>query len=57
MKYKVVLTEKAKKALKKLDKNTAKIITSWLRKNIEGQSDPRAHGKALVGNLARKMEI
>lgn len=35
MKYRVVLTEEAKKQLKKLDKYTAKLITAWLRKNIE----------------------
>jgi mRNA interferase RelE/StbE len=46
-KYTVKLSEKAKKDLKKLDKYQAKIITSWLRKNIEGCDNPRIHGKAL----------
>ena len=57
MKYKVVLSERAKRQLKKLDKSTAKIIISWLKKNIEGCSDPRVHGKALVGNMNRKMAL
>ncbi len=50
MTYKVELTDKAKKALKKMDKNTAKFITSWLRKNLEGCTNPRARGKGLTAN-------
>lgn len=48
--YKVVLTDKAIKILKKLDKNTARMMLGWIRKNLEGCSDPRIHGKPLVGN-------
>ena len=40
------------KQLKKLDKATAALITGWLRKNIEGCTNPRAHGKPLVANHA-----
>lgn len=50
MTYHVEFTEKAKKFLKKLDKYTAKIITSWIRKNLEGCSDPRHTGKGLTSN-------
>lgn len=50
MTYHVEFTEKAKKFLKKLDKYTAKIITSWIRKNLEGCSDPRHTGKSLTSN-------
>ena len=32
------------------DPTTAKLILGWLRKNLEGCSDPRAHGKSLKGN-------
>lgn len=45
--YRVLFTDDAKKKLKKLDKNTAKLILAWIRKNLEGCSDPRAYGKAL----------
>ena len=45
--YRVLFTDAAKKKLKKLDKNTAKLILAWIRKNLEGCSDPRAYGKAL----------
>ena len=36
--------------MKKLDKCVARLITSWIRKNLEGCTDPRAHGKGLVAN-------
>lgn len=48
--FKIVFSEKALKELKKLDKHTALFITGWLRKNIEGCSDPRQHGKGLTAN-------
>ncbi len=38
------------KQLKKLDKHTAALIVGWLRKNLEGCSDPRQHGKGLTAN-------
>ena len=50
MKYKVILTEKAKKQLIKLDKHTTSLIIGWLEKNIEGCENPRIHGKALTAN-------
>jgi mRNA interferase RelE/StbE len=50
MKYRVELTEKAKKQLKKLDKSVAKLITSWMMKNLQGCENPRQHGKGLVEN-------
>lgn len=50
MSFSVKFTEQAKKQLNKLDKHTASLITGWLRKNIEGCSDPRQHGKGLTAN-------
>ena len=50
MKYKVVLTDKAKKQLKKLDKHTAALIIGWLEKNLQDCHNPRVHGKGLVSN-------
>lgn len=52
MKYKVILTEDAKKQLKRLDRYTAKLITAWLRKNLEDCENPRIHGKGLTSNRA-----
>ncbi|MBR5485989.1 MAG: type II toxin-antitoxin system RelE/ParE family toxin [Oscillospiraceae bacterium] len=50
MSYKVLFTEKAAQTLKKMDKQTAKLITAWIRKNLEGCENPRLHGKGLVSN-------
>ena len=48
--YKVYITESAKKDLKKIDIYQAKLIIAWLRKNLEGCSDPRLYGKPLGYN-------
>lgn len=50
MKYHVELTIEAKKQLKKMDKYTASFILGWVRKHLEGCSDPRQHGKSLTAN-------
>ena len=50
MTYKVVLTEKAKKELKKLYKHTSALIIGWIEKNLEGCTNPRQHGKGLTSN-------
>lgn len=49
--YKVVYSESVKKKLKKIDKQTAKIIKSWIEVNLINAIDPRVKGKALKGNL------
>ena len=48
--YHVVFTNEARNALKKLDKYTALLLTAWVRKNLEGCSDPRQHGKGHTAN-------
>ncbi len=50
MKYKVLFTEKSKKQLSKLDKPTAKLITSWIMKNLQDCENPRLYGKGLTAN-------
>lgn len=50
MTFHVEFTDAALKELKKLDKYTAALITGWIRKNLEGCSDPRQHGKGLTAN-------
>lgn len=50
MKYSVFFTEQAKKQLSKLDKSTARLISSWLMKNLQGCENPRQHGKGLTAN-------
>ncbi|HCM88918.1 MAG TPA: type II toxin-antitoxin system RelE/ParE family toxin [Vagococcus sp.] len=33
-----------------MDKHQARLILSWISKNLEGNEFPRSHGKGLVGN-------
>ncbi|WP_306452361.1 type II toxin-antitoxin system RelE family toxin [Bifidobacterium pullorum] len=47
----IELSDRAVKALAKLDKQTAKRITAKLRE-VAALDDPRSSGKALTGNLA-----
>ena len=54
MKYTVVFSKEALKDLKKLDKHTAALIIGWVRKNLEGCENPRAHGRGLTANLSGK---
>ena len=50
MRYRVILSEKARKTLKKLDKHTSSLIIGWIEKNLEGCENPRIHGKGLTTN-------
>ena len=50
MTYSVKFTNEALKSLKKTDPYTRKIILAWIRKNLEGCENPRAHGKGLTAN-------
>lgn len=50
MSYNVIFTERSKKELSKLDKQVVRLILAWIRKNLEGCSDPRQHGKGLTAN-------
>ena len=52
MNYHVTYSKQAFKQLQKMDRFDARLIASWIRKNLEGCTDPRQHGKALAGNLA-----
>ena len=50
MGYDVQLSDNAEKDLQKIDRYQAKIIISWIEKNLRGCDDPRLHGKPLVGD-------
>ena len=50
MTYHVEFSKRALKDIKKLDKATAALILGWIRKNLEGCENPRAHGKGLTTN-------
>jgi len=49
--YSVQLSDNARKALRKIDRYQAKIIISWIKKNLDGCDNPRIHGKALEHDL------
>ena len=50
MTYHVEFSKRALKDIKKLDTATAALILGWIRKNLEGCENPRAHGKGLTAN-------
>ena len=50
--YEVEYTESFVKRLKKLDKQTQRVIVNWITKHLKGSVDPRLYGKPLKGNLA-----
>ena len=51
MGWQVRFTENAVRELKKLDRQTVRVIKNWVIKNLADTDDPRLHGKALSGNL------
>lgn len=48
--WRLEFSKRADKQLSKMDPGTRRVILSWLLKNIDGCSDPRSHGKGLVGD-------
>lgn len=52
MAYRVEYTSAALKQLKKMNRFDARLIVSWIDKNLEGCEDPRVHGKGLTANRA-----
>lgn len=50
MAYRVEYSKAALKQLKKMDRFDARLITSWIGRNLEECEDPRAHGKGLTAN-------
>ena len=50
--YTVEYSKAASKALLKMDKFLSRMIYGWVNRNLVGTPNPRAHGKALAGNLA-----
>ena len=50
MQYRVELTDRVIKQLKKLDKHMSALIIGWIEKNFDGCENPRIHGKGLTAN-------
>lgn len=51
MAWRIELTATAARQLAKLDKNSARLITRYLRQRLAVADDPRSSGKALTGPL------
>ena len=49
--FEIKFSVNALKDLKKLDKDTTKLIIHWIEKNLVNCINPRQHGKALTGDL------
>jgi mRNA interferase RelE/StbE len=52
MAYKLFFTPEVDRKLEKMDVGVRKIILKWLKKNVDGCNNPKAHGKALSANRA-----
>ena len=50
--FHVEFSKTAMKQLKKMEKPTAALILGWIEKNLDNSTNPRSHGKALLGNKA-----
>lgn len=50
MTYRVETTARFDRAFKKLDRYTQRMLAAWIDRHLEGCTDPRAHGKALVAD-------
>lgn len=48
--YQIVYTDRARKQIKKLDRQTQALIKGWIDKNLIGTSNPRQHGRGLTAN-------
>lgn len=48
--YEIKYSDRARKQIKKLDRQTQRIIKAWIDKNLVGTENPRQHGKGLTSN-------
>ncbi|MDR6939565.1 type II toxin-antitoxin system RelE/ParE family toxin [Arcanobacterium hippocoleae] len=48
--WRVELTARARKQLKKMDRFDARILATWIKNNLDGCADPRVFGKGLTAN-------
>lgn len=50
MSYKLVFSDRCKKQIDNLDNSDRILLESWLRKHLVDCKEPKAFGKALVGD-------
>lgn len=51
MKWELRYSGGARRQLRKMDPGSRNMVLLWMSRNIDGCENPRAHGRALVGNL------
>ena len=51
MGFRIEISEKLNKKIKKMDKNVQKMLYSYIVKNLKDTNNPQKNGKALKGNL------
>ena len=51
MGFRIEISEKLNKKIKKMDKNVQKMLYSYIVKNLKDTDNPRKNGKTLKGNL------
>ena len=49
--FSVIYSDRATKALLKMDKQVAMMVFAWIDKNLENCENPRLHGSALKHDL------
>lgn len=49
--FKIVYEKGFYKDLKSFDKQQARLILAWIKKNLDGYDNPKERGKILTGNL------
>jgi len=49
--FKIVYEKGFYKDLKSFDKQQARLILAWIKKNLDGSDNPKEKGKSLTGNL------
>ena len=50
MHYRLIYSKNFQKIFKKLDSSVQRLLTKWIKTNLENTTNPRQHGKALTGN-------
>ena len=48
--YRIIYSKDFQKIFKKLDPSVQKLVAAYIKHNLENTSNPRARGKALIGD-------
>ena len=48
--YRIIYSKDFQKIFKKLDPSVQRLVAAYIKHNLENTNDPRARGKALIGD-------